>query len=104
MAALAPGLSRKVKKVQSHAGVLETKVDSQELLTSFATLSEVHKENNTSTRRRLRATLEKRGLENANAFLGDAEAVVEALEAVKSQLDGLTLACDGITSGIESSK
>eukprot|EP00192_Tetraselmis_astigmatica_P020047 CAMPEP_0117653766 /NCGR_PEP_ID=MMETSP0804-20121206/3374_1 /TAXON_ID=1074897 /ORGANISM="Tetraselmis astigmatica, Strain CCMP880" /LENGTH=184 /DNA_ID=CAMNT_0005459979 /DNA_START=107 /DNA_END=658 /DNA_ORIENTATION=+ len=97
-AALAPGLSRKVKKI------LETKVESTELLSSFSTLSEVHTTNTASSRRRLRATLDHRGLEIAKGFLDDAGIVVGALNAIGSELDGLAAACDGISKGLSASK
>uniref|UniRef100_A0A061SD29 Conserved oligomeric Golgi complex subunit 6 n=1 Tax=Tetraselmis sp. GSL018 TaxID=582737 RepID=A0A061SD29_9CHLO len=95
---LAPGLSRKVKKI------LETKVDSPELLSSLATLSEIHPSNTPAARRRLRATIEKQGLDVAKSFLSDASSVIDAINVVRKELDGLSTACDGISKGIEASK
>ena len=84
--------------------ILETKVDSAELVSSFATLSEVHTVNTPATRRRLRSTIEHRGLAIAQGFLADAGVVVDALNAVRKELDGLTGACDGISKGLQKSK
>jgi len=95
---LAPGLARKVKKI------LDTKVDSPELLASFGTLAEVHPENSASARRGLRATVERRGLAIHQEFLAGAAAVVDALAGVQAELDALGAACDGIEAGLEASK
>lgn len=61
--ALAPGLSRKLKKV------LETRHDSPDLLASLNTLSTFYAENTPHDRRNLRSTIEKRGLSINEEFL-----------------------------------
>lgn len=62
-AALAPGLSRKLKKV------LETRTDTPDLLASLNTLSSFYSENTPHGRRNLRSTIEKRGLSINEEFL-----------------------------------
>lgn len=84
--------------------ILDTKVDSPELLSSFGTLAEVHPENSVAARRGLRATVERRGLAIHREFLQGAQAVVDALAAVQAELDGLGAACDGIAGGLEAHK
>lgn len=61
--ALAPGLSRKLKKV------LETRTDTPDLLASLNTLSSFYTDNNPHARRNLRSTLEKRSLSINHDFL-----------------------------------
>lgn len=61
--ALAPGLSRKLKKV------LETRTDTPDLLASLNTLSSFYSENTPHARRNLRSTIEKRGLSINEEFL-----------------------------------
>lgn len=61
--ALAPGLSRKLKKV------LETRTDTADLLASLNTLSEFYTENTPHFRRNLRSTIEKRSLSINEEFL-----------------------------------
>jgi hypothetical protein len=67
-ATLAPGISRKLKKV------LETRTDSPELLASLATLSTFYGENTLHARRALRTTIERRGLTINEEFLQASEA------------------------------
>lgn len=66
--ALAPGLSRKLKKV------LETRTDSPDLLASLNTLSTFYTDNNPQARRNLRSTIEKRALSINDEFLLAADA------------------------------
>lgn len=54
--ALAPGLSRKLKKV------LESRTETPDLLASLKTLSTFYEENTPHARRNLRSTIEKRAL------------------------------------------
>lgn len=71
--ALAPGLSRKLKKV------LETRTDGAELLSSLSTLSDFYTENTPHSRRNLRSTIEKRGLSINQEFLVSSLAAQEVL-------------------------
>lgn len=63
VAGLAPGLSRKLKKV------LESRIDTPDLLSSLNTLSSFYDENTPQTRRNLRSTIEKRSLSINHEFL-----------------------------------
>lgn len=54
--ALAPGLSRKLKKV------LESRTETPDLLASLKTLSTFYEDNTPHARRNLRSTIEKRAL------------------------------------------
>lgn len=56
MAGLAPGLSRKLKKV------LESRTDTPDVLNSLNTLSTFYTDNTPQSRRNLRSTIEKRSL------------------------------------------
>ncbi|RWV87185.1 hypothetical protein GW17_00050850 [Ensete ventricosum] len=60
---LAPGLSRKLKKV------LETRTDSPDLLSSLATLSTFYADNTPQARRNLRSSIEQRALAINHHFL-----------------------------------
>lgn len=64
---LAPGLSRKLKKV------LESRTDSPDLLASLNTLSTFYNENTQQSRRNLRSTIEKRSLSINHEFLQASE-------------------------------
>lgn len=76
--ALAPGLSRKLKKV------LETRTDNPDLLASLNTLSTFYNDNTAPARRNLRSTIEKRSLTINHDFLlaSDAAQQVCALLSV----------------------
>lgn len=63
VAGLAPGLSRKLKKV------LESRTDTPDLLSSLSTLSSFYEENTPQARRNLRSTIEKRALSINREFL-----------------------------------
>lgn len=63
VAGLAPGLSRKLKKV------LESRIDTPDLLSSLNTLSSFYDENTPQARRNLRSTIEKRSLSINREFL-----------------------------------
>lgn len=65
---LAPGLSRKLKKV------LESRTDSPDLLASLNTLSTFYSDNSQQSRRNLRSTIEKRSLSINLEFLLASEA------------------------------
>jgi transcription termination factor Rho len=60
---LAPGLSRKLKKV------LEFRTDSPDLVASLNTLSAFYNENTPQSRRHLRSTIEDRSLHLNHEFL-----------------------------------
>ncbi len=89
---LAPGLSRKVKKVSTNhriappmlpdvhplpMQILEIKTESQDLITALQTLSTFYEDNSPAARRVLRSTIEKRGLEIHEQFLSSAEAAIK---------------------------
>lgn len=63
VAGLAPGLSRKLKKV------LESRIDTPDLLSSLNTLSSFYDENTPQARRNLRSTIEKRSLSINHEFV-----------------------------------
>ncbi|RRT36204.1 hypothetical protein B296_00055173 [Ensete ventricosum] len=71
---LAPGLSRKLKKV------LETRTDSPDLLSSLATLSTFYADNTPQARRNLRSSIEQRALAINHHFL-DASLSAQQLKA-----------------------
>jgi hypothetical protein len=62
-AALAPGVSRKLKKV------LETRTDSPDLLASLGTLSTFYVQNTPQARRNLKSSIEQRALTINRHFL-----------------------------------
>ena len=67
--ALAPGLSRKLRKV------LETRTDSADVLTALEALGELFPDNTAAARRGLRATVEAQGLAINEALVAAAEPV-----------------------------
>lgn len=103
---LAPLLSRKLKKV------LETRTDSPDVVESLRSLSEFYTENNANSRKNLKTTLERRGLDINEQFLRASEAAqivrynsrclfefklifsFQALDAVESEISGLAECCD----------
>ncbi|KAG9460053.1 hypothetical protein H6P81_004561 [Aristolochia fimbriata] len=92
--ALAPGLSRKLKKV------LESRTDSPDLLASLNTLSTFYTENNQQARRNLRSTIEKRALTINDEFLLAFEAAQQALDRVEEEVDALAECCDRIAKAL----
>ena len=86
--ALAPGLSRKLRKV------LETRTDAPEALASLEALSEFYHENTPAARRALRATVEARGLAVNEEFIAAAAGAQAALAEVEAQVAGLGVSCD----------
>ncbi|KAL9241180.1 hypothetical protein vseg_015321 [Gypsophila vaccaria] len=93
---LAPGLSRKLKKV------LETRVDSPEILTSLATLSTFYSDNSPHSRRNLRSTVEKRSLLINHEFLAASHAAEQALDQVEAEVNALSECCDRIAKALDS--
>ena len=73
---LAPGLSRKLKKV------LECRTDSPNLLSSLNTLSSFYTENTPQSRRNLRYTIETRALDINHEFLRASDPTQRALDCV----------------------
>ncbi|XP_051137296.1 conserved oligomeric Golgi complex subunit 6 [Andrographis paniculata] len=92
--ALAPGLSRKLKKV------LETRTDAPDLLTSLNTLSEFYSENTAHGRRNLRSTIEKRGLSINEEFLAASASAQQALDCVEEEVNSLAECCDKIAKAL----
>ncbi|KAM0036159.1 putative oligomeric Golgi complex subunit 6 protein [Helianthus debilis subsp. tardiflorus] len=92
--ALAPGLSRKLKKV------LETRTDSPDLLASLNTLSTFYTENTTPARRNLRSTIEKRSLSINHDFLLASDAAQQALDRVEEEVNSLAECCDKIAKSL----
>ncbi|XP_047972626.1 conserved oligomeric Golgi complex subunit 6 [Salvia hispanica] len=92
--ALAPGLSRKLKKV------LETRTDSPDLLASLNTISTFYSENTPHARRNLRSTIEKRGLSINEEFLEASSSAQEALDRVEEEVNALAECCDKIAKAL----
>lgn len=87
-AGVAPGLSRKLKKV------LESRTDSPDLLASLNTLSTFYTENTPQARRNLRSTIEKRCLSINHDFLRASDAAQLALDCVEQEVNALADCCD----------
>ncbi|KAM7474187.1 hypothetical protein LguiB_021430 [Lonicera macranthoides] len=96
--ALAPGLSRKLKKV------LETRTDSPDLLASLNTLSTFYTDNSLPARRNLRSTIEKRSLSINHEYLLASDGVQQALDRVEEEVNQLTECCDKIEKYLSSCK
>ncbi|PHT93179.1 hypothetical protein T459_01061 [Capsicum annuum] len=94
--ALAPGLSRKLKKV------LETRTDTPDLLASLNTLSEFYTENTPHSRRNLRSTIEKRSLSINEEFLLSSAAAQKALDRVEKEVNEIVECCDKIALALSS--
>ncbi|KAI3468517.1 hypothetical protein Pfo_025180 [Paulownia fortunei] len=92
--ALAPGLSRKLKKV------LETRTDTPDLLASLNTLSSFYSENTPHGRRNLRSTIEKRGLSINEEFLAASSSAQQALDRVEEEVNALAECCDKIAKAL----
>ncbi|XP_021735185.1 conserved oligomeric Golgi complex subunit 6-like [Chenopodium quinoa] len=95
-ATLAPGLSRKLKKV------LESRIDSPELVTSLSTLSTFYSDNSPQARRNLRSTIEKRALSINHDFLSASDAAQQALDQVEEEVNALAECCDRIAKALNS--
>eukprot|EP01018_Ginkgo_biloba_P011038 Gb_06250 [translate_table: standard] len=93
---LAPGLSRKLKKV------LEARTDSPDLLASLNTLSSFYTDNTQQARRNLRSTIEKRALSINQEFLTASESAQKALDAVEQEVAGLAECCEKIAKALNS--
>ncbi|XP_077253885.1 oligomeric golgi complex subunit [Tasmannia lanceolata] len=93
---LAPGLSRKLKKV------LESRTDSPDLLASLNTLSTFYTENTPQARRNLRSTIEKRALSINHEFLLASETAQQALDRVEDEVNALADCCDKIAKALSS--
>ena len=93
--ALAPGLARKVKKV------LETSLESPEILSCLRSLSEFYPENTPEARRGLRRSVEQHGLSINREYLTASSKAQVALRAVDGQLERLLGSCDVISSALE---
>uniref|UniRef100_A0A103Y372 Conserved oligomeric Golgi complex subunit 6 n=1 Tax=Cynara cardunculus var. scolymus TaxID=59895 RepID=A0A103Y372_CYNCS len=92
--ALAPGLSRKLKKV------LETRTDNPDLLASLNTLSTFYTDNTAPARRNLRSTIEKRSLSINHDFLLASDAAQQALDRVEEEVNSLAECCDKIAKSL----
>ncbi|KAK9292352.1 hypothetical protein L1049_020318 [Liquidambar formosana] len=93
---LAPGLSRKLKKV------LESRTDSPDLLASLNTLSTFYNDNTPQARRNLRSTIEKRSLSINHEFLLASDAAQQALDRVEEEVNALAECCDKIAKALNS--
>lgn len=93
---VAPGLSRKLKKV------LESRTDSPDLLASLNTLSTFYTENTQHARRNLRSTIEKRCLSINHDFLRASDAAQQALDCVEEEVNALADCCDRIAKALNS--
>ncbi|WOK99927.1 conserved oligomeric Golgi complex subunit 6 [Canna indica] len=94
--ALAPGLSRKLKKV------LETRTDSPDLLASLATLSTFYADNTPQARRNLKSSIEQRSLAINHHFLHASLAAQQALDRVEEEVNGLADCCEQIAKALSS--
>ncbi|KAJ4952435.1 hypothetical protein NE237_029267 [Protea cynaroides] len=94
--ALAPGLSRKLKKV------LESRTDSPDLLASLNTVSTFYTDNTPQARRNLRSTIEKRSLAINHEFLHASKAAQQALDRVEEEVNALADCCDKIAKALSS--
>ncbi|KAK4803224.1 hypothetical protein SAY86_001427 [Trapa natans] len=96
MGTLAPGLSRKLKKV------LESRTDTAEVLGSLNTLSVFYTDNTPQARRNLRSTIEKRSLDINDEFLRASHAAQLALDRVEDEVNLLADCCDRIAKALSS--
>ncbi|VVA93242.1 unnamed protein product [Arabis nemorensis] len=94
---LAPGLSRKLKKV------LECRTDSPDLVASLNALSTFYDENSSHARRNLRSTIEKRALQINSEFLSAADTTQIALDRVEEEVNALADCCDKIAEALSNS-
>ncbi|XP_028776746.1 conserved oligomeric Golgi complex subunit 6 [Neltuma alba] len=96
VAGLAPGLSRKLKKV------LESRTDTPDLLSSLNTLSSFYTDNTPQSRRNLRSTIEKRSLSINLEFLAASDVVQLALDRVEEEVNAVAECCDRISKALNS--
>lgn len=96
-ATLAPGISRKLKKVLE-----STRTDSPDLVASLSTLSTFYDDNTPQSRRNLRSTIEKRSLAINLDFLQASHAAQDALDRVEREVDALADCCDRIAKALGS--
>jgi hypothetical protein len=82
-AALAPGVSRKLKKV------LETRTDNPDLLASLGALSTFYVQNTPQARRNLKSSVEQRGLTINRHFLDASLPAHKALDRVEGEVHAL---------------
>ncbi|KAF7049905.1 hypothetical protein CFC21_058360 [Triticum aestivum] len=82
-AALAPGVSRKLKKV------LETRTDSPDLLASLGALSTFYEHNTPQARRNLKSSVEQRALAINRHFLDASLPAQKALDRVEGEVHAL---------------
>ena len=94
---LAPGLSRKLKKL------LECRTDTPDLVASLNALSSFYDENSAHARRNLRSTIEKRALQINSEFLSAADSTQIALDRVEEEVNALADCCDKIAAALSSS-
>ncbi|KAK9144192.1 hypothetical protein Sjap_004095 [Stephania japonica] len=87
---VAPGLSRKLKKV------LDSRTDSPDLLASLNTLSTFYADNTQQARRNLKSTIEKRALSINHEFLQASETAQQALDRVEEEVNALAECCDKV--------
>ncbi|EXC31695.1 Conserved oligomeric Golgi complex subunit 6 [Morus notabilis] len=95
---LAPGLSRKLKKVLE-----STRTESPDLIASLQTLSDFYSDNTPQARRNLRSTIEKRALSINLDFLAASDAALTALDRVEAEVASLAGCCDRIGNAISAS-
>ncbi|XP_038982843.1 conserved oligomeric Golgi complex subunit 6 [Phoenix dactylifera] len=93
---LAPGLSRKLKKV------LETRTDSEELVASLATLSTFYTDNTPQARRNLKSSIDHRALAINHHFLQASLPAQQALDRVEEEVNALAQCCDRIGRALSS--
>lgn len=67
-------------------------------------LSTFYAANSASDRRRLRSTIERKGLDVTSELLEGAEAILGCLDAVESDLGGLSRSCEKIKEALASHK
>ncbi|CAL0314243.1 unnamed protein product [Lupinus luteus] len=96
VAGLAPGLSRKLKKV------LESRTDTPDLLSSLNTLSSFYDDNTPQSRRNLRSTIEKRALSINREFIDASLAAQLALDNVENEVNVLAECCERIAKALNS--
>ena len=70
---------------------LEIRTETPELLGALSTLSTFYDENTPAERRRLRATIERRGLHANEQFLSAAESVIQVCRALVFDQEGAAL-------------
>lgn len=84
--------------------ILETKTEDPEVLSSLGVLSTFYAANSASDRRRLRSTIERKGLDVTSELLEGAESILGCLDSVEADLRGLSRSCEGIREALASHK